>query len=72
MELAEEIKKRLGTKEAETEKYKLLERYSQRAWAIFHEMEEVEKERIPLYQDYETGKSVKKNMQRKRRDTRPA
>lgn len=56
MELAEEIKKRLGTKEAETEKYKLLERYSQRAWAIFHEMEEVEKERIPLYQDYETGK----------------
>ena len=56
MELAEQIKKKLSAREAESEKYKWLKQYSQRAWAIFEEMEQVEKERIPLYQNYQTGK----------------
>ena len=56
MELAEQIKKKLSAREAESEKYEWLKQYSQRAWTIFEEMEQVEKERIPLYQNYETGK----------------
>lgn len=56
MELAEQIKKKLSAREAESEKYKWLKQYSQRAWTIFEEMEQVEKERIPLYQNYQTGK----------------
>lgn len=56
MELVEQIKKKLAATEAEAEKYKCLKPYSQRAWTIFEEMEEVEKERIPLYQNYQTGK----------------
>lgn len=68
MELAEKIKQRLETKEAEEEKYKLLEQYSQKAWTIFHEMEEVEKDRIPLYQDYETGKIRKEEYLEKKEE----
>ena len=56
MELAEQIKKKLAATEAEAEKYKCLKPYSQRAWTLFEEMEQVEKERIPLYQNYQTGK----------------
>ena len=56
MELAEQIKKKLSAREAESEKYEWLKQYSQRAWTIFEEMEQVEKERIPLYQNYQTGK----------------
>ena len=56
MALAEKIQKKLATKVAETEKYKWLNQYSQRAWIIFQEMKQVEKERIPLYQDYQVGK----------------
>lgn len=62
MELAEQIKKKLSAREAESEKYEWLKQYSQRAWTIFEEMEQVEKERIPLYQNYQTGKSMKKNI----------
>ena len=43
MELAEQIKKKLSAREAESEKYKWLKQYSQRAWTIFEEMEQVEK-----------------------------
>ena len=62
MELAEQIKKKLSAREAESEKYEWLKQYSQRAWTIFEEMEQVEKSVFHYIRTTRQEKSMKKNI----------
>lgn len=52
MELADNMKKFLESEELGELVKREIQQYSERAWMIFHEMEQVEKNRIPLYEKF--------------------
>ena len=60
MDMAEKMKAYLQTEKRQQLLQKETQQYSEKAWMIFQEMEQVEKDRIPLYEkfrDYEIGQT---------------
>ena len=60
MDMAEKMKAYLQTEKMQQLLQKEIQQYSEKAWMIFQEMEQVEKDRIPLYEkfrDYEIGQT---------------
>ena len=60
MDMAEKMKAYLQTEKMQQLLQKETQQYSEKAWMIFQEMEQVEKDRIPLYEkfrDYEIGQT---------------
>ena len=58
--MAEKMKAYLQTEKMQQLLQKETQQYSEKAWMIFQEMEQVEKDRIPLYEkfrDYEIGQT---------------
>ena len=71
MDMAEKMKAYLQTEKMQQLLQKETQQYSEKAWMIFQEMEQVEKDRIPLYEKIPgTMRLVRQNIRRKKKKYR--
>ena len=68
--MAEKMKAYLQTEKMQQLLQKETQQYSEKAWMIFQEMEQVEKDRIPLYENSGTMRLVRQNIRRKKKKYR--
>ena len=55
MDMAEKMKAYLQTEKMQQLLQKEIQQYSEKAWMIFQEMEQVEKDRIPIYEKFKNN-----------------